>query len=342
MNHTAFSTEPFFHGHVQGIAWDAEKEEMYFAFTTLLVKTDKTGKTLGTVGNLAGHLGCIVFDPARRRVYGSLEMKHDKIGKGVIAQIGFDPCADDLFYAVAFDCDRIDRTGMDAQTDGVMRAVCLKDVCADYAASDPVSGCAHRYGCSGIDGTALGPDFGDPDGENVLLIAYGIYGDVSREDNDHQVLLRFSPSVFDEYGRELSAASPHRSGPDRADARYFFFTGNTEWGVQNLEYDPFSRRYLAAVYRGRKEKYENPPMFFLDAAAAPVLSGLKGRGGEKGLLLALSEPAFSGFPLGQTGIASLGDGTLWFSEPLRDPETKGERSLVRVFREKDGSFVPEE
>ena len=144
-------------GHVQGIAFDPEKGHVYLSFTTILLKTDLQGHPIGSVRRLAGHLGCITFDPERRRVYGSLELKHDAIGKGIIGRTGWDPSTEDNFYLVSFDIDKIDRMEMDAETDGIMSAVWLPDVAADYGAADPVSGAKHRYGCSGIDGTGLGP-----------------------------------------------------------------------------------------------------------------------------------------------------------------------------------------
>ena len=50
----------------------------------------------------------------------------------------------------------------------------------------------HRYGCSGIDGTTFGPAFGQKDGKQYLYVAYGIYGDINREDNDKMMSLFFS------------------------------------------------------------------------------------------------------------------------------------------------------
>ena len=142
-------------GHVQGIAVDLEKEQIYFSFTTILLKTDFSGKPLGSVRNLAGHLGCITFDADRRRVYGSLELKHDAIGKGIIDRTGWNPSEEDNFYLVSFDIDKIDRMELDAESDGIMSAVWLREVVEEYAATDPISGQKHHYGCSGIDGTAL-------------------------------------------------------------------------------------------------------------------------------------------------------------------------------------------
>ena len=59
-------------GHCQGIAVDREKGWVYYSFTTMLVKTDLQGNTLGTVKGLLGHLGCIAMGPDGQ-VYGSLE-----------------------------------------------------------------------------------------------------------------------------------------------------------------------------------------------------------------------------------------------------------------------------
>ena len=71
-------------GHVQGIAVDKVRGFVYYSFTTMLLKTDMLGNAIGSVINLAGHLGCITYDAENDRVYGSLELKHDEIGLGII------------------------------------------------------------------------------------------------------------------------------------------------------------------------------------------------------------------------------------------------------------------
>ena len=335
-------------GHVQGIAIDEAGGYVYFSFTTILLKTDFAGNPVGSVCNIVGHLGCITFDPHRRRVYGSLELKHDAIGRGIMDRTGKELAEEDAFYLVSFDCDAIDRMGMDAEaTDevgrSVMTALYLPDVVKDYADTDEVSGELHRYGCSGIDGTALGPVFGaSPDSPRKIMVCYGIYGDVDRGDNDHQVILQFDPAVIEAVGQPLSQASPHHSGRS-CEARYFFHTGNTTYGVQNLEYDPYTRTYLAAVYPGRKEAFTNYPLFFMDAAVAPVEAELTGRAGERGLVLTPAAPGMtvdpvtggSWFGLGQTGVYAFGDGRYAFSRPvsrtedLKFPTHASEVSLYR-------------
>ena len=328
-------------GHVQGIALDLEKGYIYYSFTTILLKTDLQGTPVGSVRNLAGHLGCITFDKKRRRVYGSLELKHDSIGKGIIDRTGWDPSAEDNFYLVSFDIDRIDRMGLGAESDGIMQAVWLREVAQEYAAIDPLSGRKHHYGCSGIDGTGLGPVFGAAaDSPEKIMVAYGIYSELDRVDNDHQVILQYDPDIFERYGKPLDQAKPHHSGPESAEARYFFYTGNTRWGMQNFEYDPASRTWLCAVYKGEKACYTNFPMFLIDGAASPEKQTLKGRGPEEGLVLrhsALGKEGAMGipgcqFPLGATGMFAVGDGRFYFSNPLDNKEEKSFCSEVTLYR----------
>ncbi len=326
-------------GHVQGIAIDESRGHIYFSFTTELVKTDYAGNLLGTVKGLAGHLGCIVFDPDGRRVIGSLELKHDAIGRGIVSHTGRELAAEDAFYLVSFDVDAIDRIDMNAEADGIMKAVWLKEVVDDYNATDEVSGKPHRYGCSGIDGTALGPVFGTaPDSSKKVMVAYGVYGDTSRNDNDHQVILSYDPDIFEKFGQPLNQDTPHHNGPEVPEAKYFFYTGNTTYGVQNLEYDPFTRTWLTAVYTGQKPEFPNYPMFLIDGKTPPMLSPLRGRDGEMGLTLTparlgqMTDEPTPGchFSLGSTGIYAFGDGTYAFSVHGRDAE--GFTSTVKKYR----------
>lgn len=326
-------------GHVQGIAIDESRGHIYFSFTTELVKTDYAGNLLGSVKGLAGHLGCIVFDPDGRRVIGSLELKHDAIGKGIVSRTGRELADEDAFYLVSFDVDKIDCLDMDAEKDGIMKAVWLREVVDDYNATDEISGKPHRYGCSGIDGTALGPVFGaDPDSPKKIMVAYGVYSDTERKDNDYQVILSYDPDIFNRYGQYLNQDTPHHNGPETPETKYFFYTGNTTYGVQNLEYDPYTRTWLTAVYTGKKADYPNYPLFFIDGKLPPVLSPLQGRDGEMGLTLTparlghMADETTPGcrFPLGSTGIYAFGDGTYAFSAHGREGD--GYTSTVVRYR----------
>lgn len=318
--------------HVQGIAVDAKREHMYFSFTTCLLKTDMQGNILGSVTGLAGHLGCIAYNYDDGKIYGSLEFKQDAIGKGILSRLGSAQKLQDGFYMTIFDVEKIDRMNMDAEKDGVMTAVFLKEVYDDYAAP------GHRYGCSGIDGTTFAPAFGAKVGKNYLYVAYGIYGDTERTDNDHQVLLQYDISDWAQYARPLNQENMHRCGPEVPTAKYFVFTGNTTYGIQNLEYDPATGMMLAAVYPGKKEQYPNYPMYFIDCAKAPEVRQLPGIGIE-GECLSLDSVGEchaatgiwgSRFPYGSTGIASLGDGSFYVSQAFYENGSYG--SSVSMFR----------
>ena len=106
--------------HVQGIAVDLENGYMYFSFTTSLLKTDLQGKLLGSVVGMTGHLGCMSLNPDDGRLYASIEYKHDAIGKGILNKLeGTQNDEATGFYVAVFDVDRIDRIGMNAETDDV-------------------------------------------------------------------------------------------------------------------------------------------------------------------------------------------------------------------------------
>ena len=301
-------------GHIQGIATDKDRKYMYFSFTTSLVKTDMQGNIIGSVVGLCGHLGCIAYNYDDGRVYGSLEFKHDAIGKPILERVSRQQNqeidVEDGFYIAYFDVDKIDRVGMHAETDGIMKAVFLSEVTNDFNAE------GHRHGCSGIDGLTFAPIPGTR-GEKYLYVAYGIYSDLERDDNDDQVILRYDWRAFDSVCAPLNQQKMHRSGPEKYESKYFVYTGNTTWGVQNLEYDAENDLILLAVYCGKKPKFPNYPLFFVDMKEGAVL-----RDGKEYLTLAKlgkkHEPTGiygSDFPYGSTGVIALGEGKFYFSKP---------------------------
>ena len=324
-------------GHVQGIAMDQARQSLYFSFTTELVKTDLQGRVIGTVTGLAGHLGCIAYREEDGCVWGSLEYKHDTIGKGILSRMDRQEDVRDGFYLVVFDVSKIDRVGMDAEADGVMRAVYLREVVDDYTAP------THRYGCSGIDGVTFAPAPGKNDGLD-LYVAYGIYGDPQRQDNDHQVLLRYRPEELLRDAAPLDQSDMHTQGPLSPDGKYFVYTGNTRYGIQNLEYDAAHGHMMAAVYTGQKPQYPNYDMYFIDctrAAERKALVGLDEMGDSLPLAPFGERDDATGlygsrFPLGSTGMIALGDGLYYFSTPFKD-ET-GHGSEVCLYRQCGATF----
>lgn len=153
-------------------AVDTKRGVAYFSFTTSLVKTNLKGEVIGSVDGFIGHLGCLDISPEDGRIYASLEYKNDNIGQGILKGLESGPRLigneESSFYIAIFDGEKIIRTGMNAEKDNVISTVYIKEVSDDYNATvmnrdRPVE---HRYGCSGIDGIAFGPQFGQKQGKD--------------------------------------------------------------------------------------------------------------------------------------------------------------------------------
>ena len=339
-------------GHVQGIALDAEHKHIYFSFTTMLVKTDLQGKVIGTVTGLLGHLGCIDFNNEDGRLYGSLEYKNDAIGKGIMRQEKSDKTLQDGFYVAIFDVEKITHEGMNAEKDGIMTTVFLPTILADYKASVPTEKgkeTPHRFGCSGFDGLTFGPAFGKSDGRQYLTVAYGIYRDKERSDNDYQVLLQYDTRNWAKYEAPLSQDNMHRNGPSKPESYYFAFTGNTTYGVQNLEYDAESNLWFMAVYKGKKEHFSNFSTYVIDGSKAPRKEWLQGvEYLKKGKVLTLLDrgeidtknPEIRGWrdDIGAKGLCAIGDG--YFYAAIGKKYKEGQDCDAQLYRfiggEKEG------
>ncbi|MBQ7591118.1 MAG: hypothetical protein IJU46_01175 [Clostridia bacterium] len=269
--------------HLQGICVDDKLEYMYFSYTDVLAKLDmKTGKVVGSVGGFGkgsfgtsggAHLGCLAWYDGR--VYGSLEYKDP--GK--------------KFFICVFDPEKITRVGMDMkEMDEGVDAVLLYEPTADFR--DPLSdrilspdGFAvneqlqgHRFGCSGIDGVTFGriPGAGN---RIYMLVAYGVYGAGDwtsvRFDNDYNIIQAYDPGKLTPerlfrftYERGLSAGYED-SELLRADETYYVFTGNTRYGVQNLEYEVDTGNLILCTYGTRKEYFSGASLFVTDGSREP-------------------------------------------------------------------------
>lgn len=312
--------------HIQGICVDEKKGFIYYSFTTSLVKAKLDGTVVGSVTGLLGHLGCIAFNEADGCVYGSLEYKMDAIGKNVLARLGTEAELEEGFYVVRFDVDRID--GMEILADGndLMTAVYIREAVEDYKgcgknkAGDEVP---HRLGCSGIDGTTFAPLPGKTEADGLYLyVAYGVYRDLTRADNDYQVLLCYDTSDWAKIARPLKQNEMHKSGFESPIHKFFVYTGNTNYGVQNLEYDRLTSSIFMAVYVGKKAEFPNFPLFAVDLAVPAKTEVLRGVD-EEGEVLTLRRDGeyheasgVYGYPFkfGTTGMYSFGDGTWLFSD----------------------------
>jgi hypothetical protein len=241
----------------------------------------------------------MTFDAKSRKVYASLEIKDDAIGKGIADVLGAarHERSGSNFYVAEIDVDKVN--GFDIPFDEAVVLHPIDEVRKDYLEAVTIDGqeYEHRYGCSGMDGITIGPGFGKSGkGKRCLYVAYGIYGNVDRTDNDHNVLLCFD---LDDLSRPV--------------AKYFIHTGNTRYGVQNMAYDKATNKIYLAVYKGSKPQYPNYSMFILDMMQEPFAARLQDVPYEESDVLQLKVSEGSHFEWGSTGLCPLGDGSWYIS-----------------------------
>lgn len=347
---------PFKSGHIQGIAIDHARNHIYLSYTTMLIKTDLQGNILGSVVGLVGHLGDLTFNPQDGKVYGTLEYKDDSIGKNILKREGSNKQFPNSFYIAIFDGEKIDHQDINPEKEIVVKTVHLQAVYNDYSATvqTPEGEFKHRLGCSGVDGISFGPKFGKSGGKQYLTVAYGVYGETARKDNDYQVLHQYDVSKWDRYMRPLAqtAEGMHKSGPKEPNNIYYAFTGNTNYGIQNLEYDPELKLWWMAVYKGSKREYPNYGVFAVDGSMKPVKQSLKGVPYiTKGMVIPLQQripslkdeaSGVSGwnFYLGSTGFYPAGNGYYYISHNYANKEGQGsDLHLYRLSNANDKPFV---
>ncbi|MBQ0115284.1 MAG: hypothetical protein KBT10_05375 [Bacteroidales bacterium] len=328
--------------HVQGIAYDHQRRCVYLSVTTALLKLDLEGNLLASMTGLTGHMGSIGINPDDGRLYGSLEYKHDVIGDNISRHLGIKNDTRTGYYIAVIDLDKFTR--LDMTTDEVMTTIYIKEVLDDVNAKVSNNGreLDHRYGVAGFDGVTFAPEWGKRGGRNYLYVAYGMFGDTTRTDNDHQVLLCYDVRDWKKYERPIDATCLHQSGPKKPRAKYFVFTGNTNWGIQNLEYDPHTGNMFAAVYPGAKNQWPRYEMFVLDMHVKPhkaVLRGVEprttatmvdlvktGRQSADGMVWGWEHTQ------GSKGITSLGDGLFYLSETGVDSATGKNYANLHLYR----------
>ena len=212
--------------------------------------------------------------------------------------------------------------------------------CLEFNAEDGRVYGSLEYKNDGIDGVSFGPAFGMKDDRNYLTVAYGVYGDTTRTDNDYQVLLQYDIASWHDYERTISQEKMHQEGPAEPDGQYFVFTGNTSYGVQNLEYDPQSGLWLMAVYNGKKSCYPNYSLFAADGSSKPAKQTLKGVPYRaEAWVVPLAElgekDAASGISgwkkaMGSTGLESLGNRHYLVAKSFSTQEGSGAK--LRIYR----------
>ena len=247
--------------HLQGICVDEKLEYMYFSYTTALAKIDiRTGELVASVVNFGpgsfgveggAHLGCIDYYDGH--IYGSLEYKSP--GK--------------KFFLAIFDADEMTTVGMDVNNmpadQKVITGVLLSEPTMDFrdpldtevftgqdaygdATNEENNG--HRFACSGIDGVTMGKWPGGGDDEIYMIVAYGVYGGgkfENRYDNMYNVLQFYKLSdLWQEEGNTWNIPFNGKRGLEReigegealtAARTLYVYTGNTQYGAQNIEYE---------------------------------------------------------------------------------------------------------
>ena len=328
--------------HVQGIAVDQVNGFIYYSFTDKLIKTDMSGNLVGSVIGFVGHLGDLTFDPETGKIYGSLEFKNDAIGEGIRKKLNLKNSDKTAFYIAIFEGAGIIMPDMHVDKNDILQTVYLKEVVNDYEAEwregDRVV--KHRFGCSGIDGVTLGPLVGDKkDSKNYLYVAYGIYGDTTRNDNNYQVILNYDISKWNKLGCKLSQDNPHQSGPKKPLAKYFVKTGNTRYGIQNLAYDDYTGNFFAAVYPGAKSQFPNYSLFVIDGHKRPVKARINSENKKiKVQTLSLLQAGLKGtktgirgwfFKWGSTGLFPIGNGLFYISHNKNTKDGQQQTTLYK-------------
>jgi hypothetical protein len=285
--------------HIQGLALDKKEKCLYCSFTSAFFKCDLEGNVIGSVTGINGHLGAMTYEPKSKKVYASLEIKDDEIGRGVSDALGAErhEKAASRFYVAEIDVRKIDR--LEVPFEEAMTLHPIEEVAKDYLDTVEVNGVTleHKYGCSGMDGVAIAPGFGAKGKEKFLYVAYGVYGDTTRVDNDYNILLCFKMD---------NLAKPVH--------KYFVKTGNTRYGVQNMTYDADSERLYLAVYKGSKSQYPNYSLFSLDIHQKPFMGKLENVPYEENEVEQVSVTEGSFFKWGSTGLYSFGDGRWYISK----------------------------
>lgn len=285
--------------HIQGLALDKKEKCLYCSFTSAFFKCDLEGNVIGSVTGINGHLGAMTYEPKSKKVYASLEIKDDEIGRGVSDALGAErhEKAASRFYVAEIDVRKIDR--LEVPFEDAMTLHPIEEVAKDYLDTVEVNGVTleHKYGCSGMDGVAIAPGFGAKGKEKYLYVAYGVYGDTTRVDNDYNILLCFK---MDDLAKPVH--------------KYFVKTGNTRYGVQNMTYDADSERLYLAVYKGSKSQYPNYSLFSLDIHQKPFMGKLENVPYEENEVEQVSVTEGSFFKWGSTGLYSFGDGRWYISK----------------------------
>ncbi|MBQ4086674.1 MAG: hypothetical protein IJC78_00320 [Clostridia bacterium] len=268
-------------GHVQGVCVDDEGKYMYASFTNMLVKLDvATGEIVGSmIGMSTGshkggaHIGDVCYN-------------NGKIYTPLIYN------ASEQFFIGVIDGRMITEPDMPYTTPGMMQALYVPQVkeafCNNMGAGEHGNyhtSMGHRYGCSGIDGVAVGKlpgggydTDGDgaldvPDEKTYLFVNSGTYRNAKRYDNENLMILAYDLEQINE--RNLLPFTEELLEKEYSDTeetflyqhKMFCYVGNQSYGAQQLEVDKDTGDIWLECYRSDSGKeFPNVTRFAIDGS----------------------------------------------------------------------------
>ena len=153
--------------------------------------------------------------------------------------------------------------------------------------------------------------------------------------------MQYDTRNWAKYEAPLSQDNMHRNGPAKPVSYYFAYTGNTTYGVQNLEYDAETNLWFMAVYKGKKEQFANFSTFVVDGSKVPRKEWLQGvEYLKKGKVLSLlnrgevdaKNPEIRGWrdDIGAKGLCAIGDGYFYAAQGKKTKQ--GHDGYARLYR----------
>lgn len=269
-------------GHLQGMCVDEDASYMYVSYTNGIGKIDMaTGEVAGILTGFDSglHVGCMAYYDGY--VYASFEAQATH--KFYIIQVD-----ESKFWGIMDEKDEwasaVRVTLLYEPTVDARDLMGDTDLNSDnLAGRSEVTG--HRFSNAGIDGITFGTypgEFGKEDADTYMFVVYGTYwfGTSSstaavtqqnyRYDDEHTIIQCYNTTDFlndenqSQYLLELAytdTTTPDSDGVANARSIYYdndsvlhaektlyVFTGNTQWGCQNFEYDKSTGDIWLATY----------------------------------------------------------------------------------------------
>lgn len=110
------------------------------------------------------------------------------------------------------------------------------------------------------DGTAIGPGFGETDSDKMYLY-------ITKNKGVYKEFLQYDIDELKEY--ETVWDGKHTNGPEGPGQRYYVYMGTTVYGIQNLEYDPYTESMICCIYGVSGDIYPKYCTYMVDMTTLP-------------------------------------------------------------------------